>query len=260
MNTGGVKCWGYNSWGQLGDATNTNRHLPTDVSGLVSGIAAISAGTTHTCALTTGGGVKCWGENINGELGDNLTTSRSVPGDVLVMLPAKLVAVQSRKIHGAAGPFDLPVDSIPVVTGAVTVEPRTIGTGHLIVFQFDNVISVPGAVDATGSNGFPIGASAITSFNNEVLVTLTGIADTSRVKVSLTGVNGSVNTSASIGFLVGDVNNSRADDPIDTSAVKARSGQIADASNFKFDVNTSGLIGAADILAIKVRSGQMLAP
>jgi alpha-tubulin suppressor-like RCC1 family protein len=76
---GGVKCWGDNSHGQLGDATTVNRNAPVDVAGLASGVAAVVAGGSHTCALISGGAVKCWGSNGNGQLGDGTTIDRNIP-------------------------------------------------------------------------------------------------------------------------------------------------------------------------------------
>ena len=80
--SGGVKCWGSNSSGQLGNNSTTSSSTPVDVSGLSSGVSAVSSGSSHSCALTTSGGVKCWGNNGNGQLGDNSNTSSLVPVDV----------------------------------------------------------------------------------------------------------------------------------------------------------------------------------
>ncbi len=82
LATGGVKCWGFNGSARLGDGTATDRSVPTDVSGLTSGVTAISAGDLHSCALLATGGVKCWGSNVAGQLGDNSTNGRLVPTDV----------------------------------------------------------------------------------------------------------------------------------------------------------------------------------
>ena len=83
LDTGGMKCWGRNRYGQLGDGTTTDRTTPVDVVGLTSGVAAIGAGFDHTCAVMDTGGVKCWGLNERAQLGDNTTVNRSSPVQVV---------------------------------------------------------------------------------------------------------------------------------------------------------------------------------
>jgi alpha-tubulin suppressor-like RCC1 family protein len=79
---GAATCWGDNGSGQLGDGTTTSRSMPEPVVGLSSGVTAVDANLAHTCAVTSRGGVKCWGDNTNGDLGNGSRTGSLVPVDV----------------------------------------------------------------------------------------------------------------------------------------------------------------------------------
>jgi alpha-tubulin suppressor-like RCC1 family protein len=100
-DSGGVKCWGRNDRGQLGDGSTTDRPAPADVLGLTSGVSALALGVRHTCALTDVGGVACWGDNANGQLGDGSGISRDAPSDV-VGLTAGVTSLRAAALHTCA--------------------------------------------------------------------------------------------------------------------------------------------------------------
>ncbi len=85
---GAAKCWGANAAGQLGASSSDMcgdfacSLTPIDVSGLASGVSRLAAGFSHTCAVTTAGGLECWGLNLYGQLGDGTRTDRPSPAAV----------------------------------------------------------------------------------------------------------------------------------------------------------------------------------
>ena len=50
---------------------------PVDIAGLDSGVASVAAGRYHACALMQTGGVRCWGVNMYGQLGDGTISNRA---------------------------------------------------------------------------------------------------------------------------------------------------------------------------------------
>lgn len=100
-DAGAVRCWGNNQFGQLGDGTTEHRYLPVTVAGLDGGVVSVASGFRHSCAVTTGGGVKCWGKNLLGQLGDGSTSNRSTPVAV-VGLGSGVASVHTGGDHSCA--------------------------------------------------------------------------------------------------------------------------------------------------------------
>ena len=98
---GGLKCWGANGNGALGNGSVTQSAIPVMVSGLNSGVTAVAAGNGHTCALTSAGAVKCWGNNTYGQLGDGTTAMKTIPVDV-VGLGSGVKAIAAGLYHSCA--------------------------------------------------------------------------------------------------------------------------------------------------------------
>lgn len=80
--SGEVRCWGDNTWGQIGSNARLLQLEPVNIPGLENNIKEITAGDEHTCALTNAGAVKCWGRNNGGQLGNNSGKNSYTPVDV----------------------------------------------------------------------------------------------------------------------------------------------------------------------------------
>jgi len=82
--SGTVHCWGSGSVGQLGSGNTSKSSSPTDVVDSaggtpLSGVAALAVGTLHACAIVPNGVVRCWGLNVDGQLGNGTYVDSSVP-------------------------------------------------------------------------------------------------------------------------------------------------------------------------------------
>jgi alpha-tubulin suppressor-like RCC1 family protein len=89
-----LKCWGANSFGQLGNRTAS---MPVDSAvdavGL-TGIKGVALGRGHTCAITAQNTVQCWGSGNFGHLGNNSTQHSLIPQDVVGLKDVKSIAAK----------------------------------------------------------------------------------------------------------------------------------------------------------------------
>jgi Regulator of Chromosome Condensation (RCC1) repeat protein len=99
-----VKCWGENTSGELGVGFDPfTSPTPLSVTGLDSGVSAISAGYLHTLALLDDGGLRAWGNGIEGQLGNGIpNVSVGTPQPVSGLFPGD-VAQPDGSISNGAG-------------------------------------------------------------------------------------------------------------------------------------------------------------
>jgi len=96
---GAVYCWGSESNGQLGNGVTTgSSSVPVAVTATTGtplyqvAVSQVSAGPNAACALSSAGGVYCWGNNADGQLGNNTTTSSATPVAVTVGAPSAILS------------------------------------------------------------------------------------------------------------------------------------------------------------------------
>ncbi len=179
----------------------------------------------------------------------------TVQGRVLTLAsaPLSLTGAASRKAHGVAGVFDLPLP----LSGAAGVEGRAGGPTQLVFTFSSNIVSA-----TVTTSGGTVGAPAYEG--NDVSVPLSGAIDGKILSVTLTNVTdvfGSVLPSVTVpvGALLGDINGSGVVDAADVNLVKSETGLgLVLETTFTGDVTASGGINAADVSQVKARVGHSL--
>ena len=209
------------------------------VGALGTGACATAATCTDTQASATSVTYHLVATNASGS-----TTLDAPVAWIVGTAPAPLLqGASSRRVHGAAGTFDLPLS---LVATNPTTEPRQ-GPVHNIVFTFDKAIA--SAIAAVTEGGASAGAPSFSG--NTVTVPITGVANQQYVTVALSAVasaDGGVGGTGSVrmGLLVGDVTGNRVASVADLGLVKAQLAQTVTGANFRLDVNASGTVSLAD--------------
>lgn len=170
--------------------------------------------------------------------------------------PLQVGSAVSRKQHGAAGVFDLPLPFPPILG----IEPRSGGTAgaHTVVVRFTIPVFASGASVSSGQGSV---GSMSGNGSDTLVLNLTGVANAQRLTVTLDNVNnGSTagDVAISMGLLLGDINGTGTITSSDIGQAKSLSGQTANATNFPADLNVSGSINATDVGLAKSNSGMSL--
>ena len=161
----------------------------------------------------------------------------------------------SRKVHGAAGTFNIPLP----LTGSVGVECRT-GPTYQMIIDFPTSVTVQSASVTSGTGNVDSFSGSGTS---QITVNLSGVTDQQRITMTLHGVNNGTSTGdvpISMGVLIGDVNGNGTVSSADVALTKSQVGATVGGSNFREDVNANGVLNAVDVAIVKSDVGHALPP
>jgi len=178
-----------------------------------------------------------------------------------------VAGVASRKTHGAAGNFDIPLPT----SGPAGIECRSGGANndYTLVFTFDRPVASSGNVTVTQGSATvspaPTGGSnpSIAANPNQITVNLTNVTNAQHLIVTLSNVRDTSgatfpDVAARMDVLVGDTTADHFVDSADISQTKSVSGAAVGSANFREDVNTDGFHDSADIGFVKSKSGTAL--
>src|SRR5437667_1186641 len=164
----------------------------------------------------------------------------------------------SRKVHGGAGTFDIPLP----LTGNVGVECRSGGAtnAYQMIIDFATTVTVESASVTSGTG---MVSSFSGSGTSQITVNLTGVTNVQRITMTLHNVNDGTHMGdvpISMGVLIGDVNGNAVVNASDVSLTKSQVGNPVISSNFREDVNANGTISATDVALVKSDVGTALPP
>jgi hypothetical protein len=162
----------------------------------------------------------------------------------------------SRKVHGGAGTFDIPLP----LTGNVGVECRSGGGTYQMIINFATSVTV-GSASVTSGTGMVSSFSG--SGTSQITVNLSGVTDVQRITMTLHNVNDGTHTGdvpIPMGVLIGDVNGNASVNASDVALTKSKVGQAVDGTNFREDVNVNGTISSTDVALVKSDVGHALPP
>jgi plastocyanin len=176
-------------------------------------------------------------------------------GTVTVETAPTAQSAFSRKVHGTAGTFDVPLP----LSGNVGVECRSGGAtnDYEMIINFASTVTVDSVAVTSGTGS--VGSFSVSG--SQVTVDLTAVTNIQRITVTLHNVNDGTHLGdvpVSMGVLIGDVNGNAVVNSSDVSLTKAQAGQPVTMSNFREDVNVNGTISATDVALVKSKVGTAL--